>query len=244
MDKEISSLEKENILLKQKLESAQKWMKSQVEEDISSLHNKWAISQEIEEKIYSFFSPEALSYFPTNAVENIISAEIIYKHLLSWEDLDGIGVIIWYQKVIDGMIELYITKWFRKYIIKNNIHIPYINDPLEKSLRAIVEKKHIFSLGRVYQSLKEIDKETYKNPYISELARYLKSRPFIQKSLLQSSFLLQLEWLINLQAITEKRHSGRLSKVDTLKARNYINGNFEDKNCLLYILCESQNTPV
>jgi hypothetical protein len=62
-------------------------------------------------------------------------------------------VILSYQKIIDAMIEMYITKGFRKYISKNSKNIPHINDPLEKSIRLIIEKNHIFSLGRVYQSL-------------------------------------------------------------------------------------------
>lgn len=231
-------LQEENKKLKEKLAHAQEWM----QREIQSCENN--IQEDIESQIFSFFSPEALSYFPTHGLENIISAEIVYRHLLSWEQLDGMWVVLWYQKVIDGMIEMYITKWFRKYLKKNNINPQYLNDPLEKSLRAIVEKKYIFSLWRVYQSLKLISENQSLTPYIYELSAYIKSRPTLKKSLLQSSFLLQLEWLIHLHAISDKRHSGTLSRTDTLKARKFINWNFQDKECILSLLSASQDTVI
>jgi hypothetical protein len=108
------------------------------------------------------------------------------------------GVIFSYQKILDAMVELYITKGFRKYIQKHSQNIPAINDPLEKSLRLIVEKKHIFSLGRLYQILKDISAEKALSGYRSEFSAYLKSRTFLEKSLRESDFLLQLESLIHL----------------------------------------------
>jgi hypothetical protein len=228
----------ENIKLKAQLEHAREWMKQEIE---SWKHDHWEI---IEEKIYRFFSPESLSHFPNSWVENIVSAELIYKHLLEWEDIDGIWVIIGYQKVIDQMIELYITKWFRKYVYKQSGSISHINDPLEKSFRLIVEKKHIFSLWRLYQSLKIISLWWNLSWYVHEFSSYLKSRTFLQKALLESNFLLQLEWLIHSHAVTDKRHFGTLSKRDTVAARNLIIWDFTKTNCILQTLASTQNTDI
>lgn len=232
------NLEQENTRLKAQLEHAREWMKREISaQDYNHREN-------IEEKIYGFFSPESLSHFPNSWVENIISAELIYQHVLQWEDIDGIGVIIGYQKVIDQMIELYITRWFRKYVSKHSGNTPHINDPLEKSLRLIIEKKHIFSLWRVYQSLDIISLGKDTSWFIREFSDYLKSRTFLQKSLLESPFLLQLKRLIDLHAITDKRHSGTLSKKDTITTRNIIIWDFTDTQCILSILADSQNVDI
>ncbi len=244
MDNINHSLEQENLLLKHKLEVAQKWMQSEILWAQNSIQNKWAIRDDIEQKIYTFFPPESLSNFPNNGVENIISAEIIFEHLLSWEDFDGISVLISYGKILDQMIELYITKWFRKYISKNSISPKYINNPLEKSLRLIVEKKFTFSLWRLYQSLDLIVKWKPLTPYVLEFANYIKSRAYLWHLLLSKSFLLQLECVIYSHALTDKRHSWRLSRADTISARDIIIWNFTDTNCILHTLSASQKTDI
>lgn len=242
MDIEKKSLKQENIELKHKLEVAQNWMQSQVLWAKNTIQNKWNMRDTIEQKIYDFFPPESLSNFPNNGVEDIISAEILFEHLISWENFDGISILISYGKIIDQIIELYITKWFRKYISKNNISPKYINNPLEKSLRLIVEKKFTFSLGRLYQSLHEISKWNQLSPYLNEFSNYLKSRDFLRQLLMSESFLLQLKCLIDTHALTEKRHTWILSKSDTISARQAIIWNFSNKECILYLLAASQNT--
>lgn len=237
-------LQEENKQLKHKLKIAQKWMQSQVSWAQNTIQNKWNLRENIEQKIYSFFPAESLSNFPSNWMDNIISAEILFEHLLSWEDFDGISVLISYAKVLDKMTELYITKWFRKYITKNNIHPKYINDPLEKSLRLIVEKKFIFSLWRLYQSLDIISKWKALSPYLEEFYLFIKSRAFLWDTLLSKSFLLQLKCVIDSHALTDKRHTWTLSKADTVLARKAIVWDFVDTECLLYLLSSSQSTEI
>jgi hypothetical protein len=232
------NLEEENIRLKAQLENAKVWMRREISA------NDYNHSENVEEKIYSFFSPEALSHFPNNWVDNIVSAELVYKHLLEWEDIDGMWVILSYQKIIDEMIELYITRGFRKYVLKHSKNITHINDPLEKSLRLIIEKKHIFSLWRVHQILGIISSWKKTSWYVLEFSQYLKSRNFLEKSLLESAFLLQLKWLIDSHAVTDKRHSWTLSKKDTITARNLIIWDFTDKNCILQILAQTQSIDI
>lgn len=232
-------LREENKQLKQKLEHAQKWM----QKEVSQTHQPFD-SNIIEEKIYSFFPAEVLSHFPENGIKNICSSEMIFHHILSWEELDGMWVMIWYQKLVDEMIELYITKWFRKYAKKTYQISPPKNVALEKSLHLVISKGHIISLWRIYNLLKDIQKNKELHYYSSMFLEYIKSRRFLYKALLESQFLLQLETLIHLQVITEKRHSWSLSKNDTITARNVIIGNFIDKDCLLYILGNSQSVDI
>ena len=54
------NLEQENIKLKAQLKHAQEWMKREIDAE------EYNHRETIEEKIYSFFSAESLSHFPTN----------------------------------------------------------------------------------------------------------------------------------------------------------------------------------
>ncbi len=249
------NLEEQNIELKKQLEAAKKWMKREVfasqksialhqsqEEKNNFYHQN--LEEMIEEKIYSFFPSDLLLHFPTNGIENIISSELIYYHIVQGWHVDGIGVIIGYQKLLDAMVEHYITKGFRKYVLKNkHSHSPE-NIPLEKSLHSIVERKYTFSLGRLYDALKKVKKREPLSRYLKLFDSYLRTKPFLEKSLLESDFLLQLETLIHLHAITDKRHFGSLSINDTTRARKACVWNFQDTNCLLYILAKSQSIDI
>ena len=150
------------------------------------------------------------------------------------------AAILSYLKVMDEMIELYITKWFRKYL--KNSDIEYINDPLEKSLRMVHEKKYTLSLWRLYQILDILSSQKHKTPYVLKFDNYLKSRPFLQKSLLSPSFLLQLKHIIDSHVASDKRHKGSLSKKETLKVRKILIWNLQDKDCILYQISETQTT--
>ena len=247
------NLEEENIQLKKQLAAARNWMSSEVTDarkQITKEQTQWDthslyhenLEDIISERIYSFFPSEVLSHFPDGWVENIISSELIYYHIIHGWHVDGTWVILWYQKVLDSMVELYITKSFRKYVKKHSSSRALENDPLEKSFHAVVEKKYILSLGRLYSVLHNIKTKKKLLPYSKDFLSYIKSRSFLEKSLLHSDFLLQLEMLIHLHALGEKRHHGSLSPDDTEKARNICIWNFTDTNSLLYTLAASQCT--
>ena len=227
MQQEIQSSRKSIII--------QKW-----QENTNSFYHK-NLEEVISEKIYSFFPSDILMHFPANGIENIISSELIYYHIIQGWHVDGTGVIIGYQKILDAMIEIYITKWFRKYVSKHQLSSSPENTPLEKSFYSTVKKKYIFSLWRLYDALGKIKKGKISWRYLSFFKQYLESRPFLEKALLESDFLLQLEVLIHLHAVTDKRHSGSLSPKDTTLARNVCIWNFQNTNCLLYILAASQS---
>jgi len=239
MDTNIDILEKENKRLSEQLQNAKKWMQSEVEWAHKIIKNKKWFLWMIEEKIYNFFPPEALMHFPSNGIENIISSELIYKHLIEGDQIDGTGVVMWYQKILDSMVELYITKWFRKYISKKYRDVKVVNDPLEKSLMLVYEKKHILSLWRLYQILKHIREDDTLKTYTYIFWEYLKSRPFLEKALLETDFFLQLQQLVHLHVLTEKRHSWTLSLEDTKISRYLCNWDLENTNCLLYTLASA-----
>ncbi len=77
------NLEEENRVLKRQLKHAQQWM----QKEVSS--KEVNIAPQIEENIYKFFPPEVLSHFPATGIENIVSSEITYQHIMEGENLDG-----------------------------------------------------------------------------------------------------------------------------------------------------------
>lgn len=248
-------LEQENKILKEKLHRASEWMQREVRnsEKIIS-HKKTSEKKEdfhrdsreeiITREIYNFFPPSVLTSFPENAVENIISSEIIFYQIMQWNHVDGTGVILWYQKVLDSMIELYITKSFRKFIVKNNLIRSPENSPLEKSLHSVVEKKYILSLGRLYGIIKNISQNKTSWHYEKSFWVFLGQKLYLKKALLETDFLLQLGRLSDMHAMWKKRHSGILSKEETILARKLLCWNFRDMNCILYILAASQSVDI
>jgi hypothetical protein len=229
------NLEQENKILKKKLEHAQAWMLREV-----AHKNSMQLTEKISQDVCQFFPPEALSFLPEHALENIISSELIYHDILTGKEIDGMGMILGYQKILDSMVELYITKGFRKYVQKHDPIISPQNIPLEKSLYSVVEKKYILSLGRLFALLKNMQKNTSPWHYENEFRNFLKDKKHLKKALLESDFLLQWERLMSMQVTGEKRHSWMLSRENSLRARNIFIWDFHDTHCLLYILAQSQ----
>jgi len=73
--------------------------------------------------------------------------------------IDGFAVISSYHKVLDLFVESFITNNFRKFAKKKNCTILRVNDPLEKALHLIVNKKYILSIGRLYALIKLIKED-------------------------------------------------------------------------------------
>ena len=83
------NLKEENILLKQKLDHAQEWMHREVFAQSSQSQRDI-----IYEKISSFFPPETLMNFPENAIDSLISSEIIFQNQSSYNFVDGSSIIL------------------------------------------------------------------------------------------------------------------------------------------------------
>jgi hypothetical protein len=60
--------------------------------------------------------------------------------------IDGFSVISAYHKILDLFVESFITNNFRKFAKKKNCTILRVNDPLEKSINLIINKKYIMSI--------------------------------------------------------------------------------------------------
>jgi hypothetical protein len=156
----IKTLQKENELLKHKLEIAQNWMKKEISEDkkniskikitSSTLKEKTCflnnnIEDIVNDKIQDFFGELMLINIPTKIIRNIVSAEINYFNFRNNPSFDGFSVISSYHKALDIIIETYIIADFRKFIDKNKLPREVEDDSLGKALKSVILNNYSLS---------------------------------------------------------------------------------------------------
>jgi len=250
-DWNIKKLQEENTILRKKLLSASTWMKKSIEEEkkfIQKQKLKWEREEEREsflyanieniilKKIENFFPVRELNFLSEEFVDNILSSEINFYNLQKNPHLDGILVIIGYHKILDMLIEDKITSPFRKFAKKENQTTLEVNDVLEKSIHLIVNNGYILSVWRLFGILKKI-KETKKlSPYLLSFKNFLNEYGYIEQTVFHSSFYYKLEILVESEVLGSKRHKGHIEKKETIKIRELLIGNFEDKDCIIYEL--------
>jgi len=241
--KTIQELKKENALLRKKLEVAKLWMSKEVKNQIWSIENSWSsenLEDTIQNKIENFFSGIILINLPTSVIQNIITSEISYHHMIEdWENIDGMSVIIWYHKALDALIEKHITKDFRKFVKKLWQDTPSKNDPLEKSIYSVVHSWHILSIWRLYHTLKTIQKSENTHEYVESFKKYLDKYTEIKDILMSDKFISKMDTLIQTEVLWKKRHTWRVSRDETKKVRDLLIWDFEDKWCIIYSLIET-----
>jgi hypothetical protein len=71
-------------------------------------------------------------------------------------------------------------------------------------------------------------------------ADYLNKYPDLRAMLVSDKFFLLFEKLIESDVFGGKRHQGSISLSDTKNTRQWVTGDFREKNGLLYQILESQ----
>lgn len=263
--KNIKTLQKENTLLKKKLEIAQVWMKREISGQIKTiathkigemttqdkscfLHEN--IDEIVTKKIQSFFWEIVLVNIPYKIIENIISAEINYYNFRYNPQSDWFAVISSYHKALDIIIEEYITYWFRKFYITNKEPVSPENDSLEKALYSVIHKKYNLSAGRLFHIIQKIKSSPSlssrrgivqkKLPhYLFVFNKYIQKFSFLSDILIKDEQFFELyEKIMETEVLWSKRHSWRIDFVDTREARKILIWEFKNKNCLIYKLVE------
>ena len=253
---EIQSLKDRNINLQKKLDIAGFWMERQVRESIKRISrkkiNKIACDSKndfarnnlddiITEKIRVYFGDFILMNVNSWIIDNIVSAEISYYQLKQNPNFDGFGVISWYHKAIDAIIEQFIIKWYRKFAKKSEqIHLRK-NDSLEKSFHSIVNKWYILSVWRLYHILNDIKTWEKLFDYGKSFSEYLDKYFYLKDVLLDDKFLKIFKEILETEILWKKRHSGQISFVETRRARKLLIWNLRDKNSLIYLLLSTQD---
>lgn len=245
---EIQQLQIENRKLIEKLAIAKKWMSAQVQENMRRITSEkvlwdttfWEdldhLDERIETKIYEFFGEILLMNIPSSVIENIVSAEINYYHLKANPNFDGLSVISGYHKALDTLIETYIIRDFRKFAKKHNQDELHQNDPLEKALHMVVNKKYILSLGRLFHLIQRLRKNEKLWDYQSSFKQYLEHHSDVSQVILSDSFYLLLTQVVDSEVLWKKRHEWKINFLETREAREKIVGRLRDRDCLIYQL--------
>ena len=195
----------------------------------------------ITKNIYDFFGEILILNIPWSVIDNIISAEINYYNLRENPISDWLGVISSYHKSLDTLIENYITKWFRKFAIKKGYNILRKNDIIEKTLNSVVNKWYILWIWRLYHLLKIIKNNEEIFGYWVAFKDYLEKYSYIKDILFDEIFYKKLSRIVESEILWKKRHSWKISFVETRVARELIVWDFKNKKCLIYKLIEIQN---
>lgn len=249
----IEQLKKENLELKKKLAVAQLWMEKEVKSQVhkvckrrvSKLTTKTKdtffaenIENIITTKVSNYFWELMLLNTPSSVIDNIISAEINYFNLRENPTADGLGVVSSYHKALDVLMESFITKWFRKFAIKNKQTQLRQNDPLEKSLNSVVNKWYTLSLGRLFHIIKLIKDDDTLYDYWKCFKKYLDKYKYIWDILYWDDFFNIYEELISSEILGKKRHVWKISFVETRSARKLLIWDFKNEMSLIYKFIE------
>lgn len=252
----IKELQNENDRLSKQLNLCVKWMKREIEEQIHKIAIKnvtkmtenWKEDflkenqeQIIAQRIQWFFGDILLLNSPNNTLEYLVNSEINFYNMQKSQNLDGFSVISSYNKILDAFIEHFITMNFRKFTIKKWKTILRINDPMEKSLHMVVNKKYILSIWRLYGLLKAIKNDDKLYDYWEMFAEYLDKYRELKDILLSDAFFAIFASVIESDVFWWKRHSGKIDFDETKITRKLITWDFLDKDSILYMLLESQS---
>jgi len=242
--------------LELKMQHVQKWMEREVKAQIYKVaKNKTSkltsdvkesfLQENFEEviatQIQQYFWDLLLLNAPKGTIEGITSAEISFYNMQKNPLIDGFSVISAYHKVLDLFIESFITNNFRKFAKKKWQTFLRVNDPLEKALNLIVNSKYILSVGRLFWLLRMIKEDRQRYDYGQCFIEYLDKYPDLRDTLLDDVFYERFNRLNRSEVLASKRHSGTISKEDTIQAREILIGNFTDTDSMIYQLLKGQS---
>lgn len=254
--KQIQELQEEIDTLKRKLNLCTLWMKKEVESQVHNIAKRkvWKLTEDTREKflwenqekiisqrIQNYFWDILLLNAPNNTIEYLVNSEINYYSFQKNPSIDGFAVVSNYHKILDAFIEHFITNNYRKFAIKKSCTILRTNDPLEKALHLVVNKKYILSVWRLFWLLKAIKNDEKLFAYWEVFAQYLDKYQELKDVLLSEDFMLLFKEIVNSEVFWAKRHSGKMNIEETDRARKLMTWWFIDKNSILYILLESQS---
>ena len=195
----------------------------------------------ITSRIHGYFGELLLLNAPKSTVEYLVDAEISYFSLSKMPNGDWVSVISSYTKILDSLIEGFITAQFRKFVLKKWPVYLRANDPLEKALHLVITKKYTLSTGRLYALLKIVRTGGNTFEFAEEFRKYLEKYPELWGLLVSDTFFRPYEALIGDDVFGGKRHSGRITLEETTRVREILLGGYTSKTGLLYQLLEQNS---
>lgn len=253
---ENNKLKKEIEALKTKLEIVKVWMEREIKEQTHKIAKTKTtklttdtrqdfLNENFEEliatRINTYFWDLLLLNAPKWTIEAITTWEINFFNMMKNPHIDGFSVISSYHKVLDLFVESFITNNFRKFAKKRNCTILRVNDPLEKALHLIINKKYIMSVWRLYALIKMIKEWEKMYDFGQCFSDYLDKYSELKAILLDDDFFEKFTQINKSEILSSKRHSWSINKKDTMDARKILIWDFNDKSSMIYKLLESQS---
>ncbi len=232
----IRELTQRNRELQARLEAAEQWigrefsdrkLRQEKEAMLEQTRSELAENgKQIEERIRKYFGEECTETLGEENITLLRDSEINFHHIVRNKELDGFLVTNNYQKVVENLFEIYVTRHFREKNKRSRLH-PSKNNLLEKTLYKVLHQNFQLSLGKIYKILEEImqgaDHDLLKlfESAIQELPAY--------HLLCDSDFWEDFSESINTGAFWEKRHTGKISFEEVQKLRKIMTGNFAEE---------------
>lgn len=240
---------RENHELRSKLELAEKWMAREVAASLQKIR-EWAIKKSqrkhfentfegekldiITRKITSLYG-DLLDQAPKFTLERLIDAEIYSETLQKYPHMDGLPIVLAYQKILDAWIEERLVAPWRESVKSQKFLLS--QDPLGKDLENIVKKHYTLSIGRLYQILSLVRWGDILSPLLRHFVDFSKSHEStLFDALVSDAFFLLFSELIDLEIFSKKRHEKKVTFSDVKKLKEiFLWGNTTSKN-LLFLL--------
>lgn len=253
---ELELLKAENEELRRQLGVATAWMARQWREESLKIAKKRTgrmteyvrtdfMRENMEEitynRIHAYFGDLLLMNAPRDTMSHLVDAEIAFYNIQRSGSGDGLSVISSYTKLLDALVENYVTSQFRKFAVKRGAVVLRVNDPMEKAIHFVIIKRYILSIGRLYGLLKSIRNGERLFDYGNAFKEYLEKYRTVGDFLLSDEFYLPFSEIVESDVFGGKRHSGKISLEETVATRKILLGDFKDQNSLFYRFLQTQS---
>ncbi len=233
-DEIISELQRYNKELLSKLDNVTEWMQRNLEEKKKIIENDESSHQVIRKHYDDFFWEYKIKAIDDDIFDDILSSEILYQHMLMDATLDGTSIVIGYNKAVDITLEYCLVKPWREYAHKRSKNFIQSQRAEEKLLHQVVYHGYTISLWKLYGILTQ-DRENLW--FFSELFfQFLDEYSYIKTVILSPNFLEIIGNIVTKEYFWSKRHTGSISLSEVQEVRQAVLGNFENKNCILFLL--------
>lgn len=230
------SLIRENEELKARLKNCQAWMLRQVAEarlqierakvSVSGRHYfvsnfESNVLENIDSIILTYFWDE-LKNAPKFTLERLHDAEIYWNTLQKFPHIDGLSVVLSYQKILDAYFEK-ITHIFHG--MKSTEFHTYETSWIEHDISQVIHKWYTLSIGRWYSILEMIQEHQNLSPWVRFFIEHIESHfPHLIERLTSESVMVPLRELVQGEYFSHKRHASKVSFVDTKTVREICVG--------------------
>lgn len=166
-------------------------------------------------------SGDIIRLAPPYTLDRLIDAEIYWYLLQKFPHMDGLPMIISYQKIIDDWIEsALIAPWRQEY--RGDRSVSPVS-PIERDLSQIIDRHYTLSIGRLYQIITSIRHGDISWGHMESLISYWRYHiPGILDGLLSDQIYQIITELIDTRVFSQKRHESKVTYREAEQVRELL----------------------